>query len=245
MTNNSIPQPDERDRASTALALRIEGQPYRVIAEHLGYRDESGARKAVDRLLTRIEHERVDELRQIEGQRLDALMAGHWDAALAGDVDAARVVLGVIDRRAKLFGLNAPTAVAVGVGQITDREFAEQAAELIAGLRPDMARELRGAVPPVHDASRTAVPEGYDTREPVSSASVAHSAETTNEPEPWADVDDPAPVPRREAVPEPAVEPDPEPEPAPAPRPVNAPPTGGYMQRLSGNRPSTVVFNAP
>ncbi|KJR07461.1 hypothetical protein, partial [Gordonia sihwensis] len=49
--------------------------------------------------------------------------------------------------------------MAVGVGQITDREFAEQAAELIAGLRPDMAGELRGAVPPCHDAGRTAVPE--------------------------------------------------------------------------------------
>ena len=238
------PQPGERERAVAALNLRRDGLPYREIAARLAYADESGARKAVSRLLDRVEAEGVAELRRLESERLDALMAGHWSAAIAGDTDAARIVLGVIDRRTKLLGLNAPTAVSVGVEPIGEREFAEAAVELIASLRPDMADALAGTLPGIHGAARSAVPEGNQTSEPVSPASVAHSAET--DVESWADVDDypvRAPAP---AAPEP-VEPEPVAEPEPTPHRVYAPPSAfpGFAQRLGGNRPTTIIHNAP
>ena len=238
------PDAEERTKAVEAVTLRRTGLSWREIADQLGYRDESGARKAATRLLGRVEVEAVGELRELEGQRLDALQAAHWNAALAGDVDSTKVVLGVIDRRTKLLGLNAPTAVSVGVEPIGEREFAEAAVELIASLRPDMADALAGTLPGIHGAARSAVPEGNQTSEPVSPASVAHSAET--DVESWADVDDypvRAPAP---AAPEP-VEPEPVAEPEPTPRRVYAPPSAfpGFAQRLGGNRPTTIIHNAP
>ncbi|WP_341267048.1 hypothetical protein [Gordonia malaquae] len=241
------PQPDERERAVAALNLRRDGLPYREIAARLNYADESGARKAVSRLLDRVEAEGVAELRRLESERLDALMAGHWSAAIAGDTDAARIVLGVIDRRTKLLGLNAPTAVSVGVEPVSEREFAEAAVELIASLRPDMAAALTDTLPGIHGAARSATPEGEETSEPVSSASVAHSAET--DVEPWADVDDypvraPAPV-----APEPEpIAPEAVAEPEPTQRRVYAPPVApaGFGMSLGGaRRPTTIVHNAP
>lgn len=57
------PDADDRHRAAKALDLRKSGVTYERIAAQLGYSDESGPRKAVDRLLSRIEHEGVLEMR--------------------------------------------------------------------------------------------------------------------------------------------------------------------------------------
>jgi hypothetical protein len=141
---------------------------YEAIAAELGYAGEAGPLKAVDRLLSRVEHERAEEMRTIEGHRLDQLQAAHWDAALRGDIDATKVMLQVIDRLCKQFGHNAPVAVRVG-REITDVEFAEQAVELITSLASmsglgDALRELghagRDAAAILDGEARTAVPEG-------------------------------------------------------------------------------------
>lgn len=65
----------------------------------------------------------------MEGRRLDELQRGVWDAAFGGDLDAIKAVLGIMGRRAKLFGLDAPTTVPVG--GISEAEFAHQVAELL------------------------------------------------------------------------------------------------------------------
>jgi hypothetical protein len=55
-------------------------------------------------LTTRLVHD-VDELRQLEGDRLDALQASLWPAVGKGDFSAAMAVLKVMEQRAKLFNL--------------------------------------------------------------------------------------------------------------------------------------------
>ena len=249
------PDAEERTKAVEAVTLRRTGLSWREIADQLGYRDESGARKAATRLLGRVEVEAVGELRELEGQRLDALQAAHWNAALAGDVDSTKVVLGVIDRRCRLFGLNAPDRVEVG-STVTDAEFAEAAVGLIAALRPDMAAALAGTLP---GAARSAVPEGNGTGETVLPASVAHSAGNDDEPEPWADVDGPTEpvVSQQNTDTDGVVEPEPEPAPVipPAGRPDLArraperygPPValGGFSQRLGGLGPPAGAHNQP
>lgn len=127
----TLPKPAERERALTALKLRTEGLTYAEIGRRLGYADDSGARHAVTKLLDRREAEAVDQLRQVEGDRLDALQAAHWDAAMAGITDAANIVLKVMDRRAKLFGLNAPVAVAVAGPDTAADVIAEAQARLL------------------------------------------------------------------------------------------------------------------
>ncbi|WLP90511.1 helix-turn-helix domain-containing protein [Gordonia sp. NB41Y] len=255
MTSNNTRQPDERERAVEALRRRIAGETYQEIADALGYSDRSGSRRAVQRLLDRREAESVDELRAVHGARLEALVATYFGPATKGDTDAAMIVLRAHDRLARLFGTNAPTAVSVGVEPVTDAEFAEAAVGLIAALRPDMAAALTGTLP---GAARSAVPEGRDTGEQVSPASVELSAGNDDEPEPWADVDGPEPVARQENTEtDGVVEVKPEPVPIipPADRPElarRAPEPygprvdlGGFGQRLGGSRPTVVVHNAP
>lgn len=107
------PDADQRVRASQALERRLTGATYSQIAAELGYSSEAGPRNAIDRMLTRRETANVAALREVEGDRLDQLMRAHWTAAASGDVEATKVVLSVIDRRMKLFGLAAPMAVDV------------------------------------------------------------------------------------------------------------------------------------
>lgn len=147
MPGTAVAQPEERVRAQKALDLRLAGLTYRDIAESLEYADESGARKAVDRLLRKVEHEGVADLRQVEGQRLDKMQRAVWVNAVSGNLDAIKAVLQIMDRRAKLFGLNAPVALHVSE-EMTDIEFAEKMADLIGTLGPDdlgdLARRLPG-----------------------------------------------------------------------------------------------------
>jgi hypothetical protein len=152
MPSKSKRQPAERERALKALALRREGLPYRVIAERLDWADESSARYAVTRLLDRTEAEEVAEMRCIEGERLDELQRTHWAAALAGDLDAAKMVLKVMERRARLFGLDAPSKVAVE--QMTSVEFAEQFIDLVDRMD---SRKLAEAIAQLPGGSAVAV----------------------------------------------------------------------------------------
>ena len=128
----TLAKPAERERALAALELRKTGLTYAEIGRRLGYADDSGARHAVTKLLDRREAEAVAELRQVEGDRLDALQAAHWSAAVSGDTEATKVVLQVIDARCRLYGLNSPVAVAVSTGPGTAAEvIAEAQARLL------------------------------------------------------------------------------------------------------------------
>lgn len=90
-----------------AWAIRTPGLP-RVcragrenaeIARELGYANNGTARKVVDRALRERTSERVDEYRETELARLDALQASYWDAAIEGDLPAATAVLKIMKHR--------------------------------------------------------------------------------------------------------------------------------------------------
>ncbi|MBY6675321.1 hypothetical protein HQ314_00125 [Rhodococcus sp. BP-332] len=141
MPSNNQPTPKSRSKALDALDLRRDGHPWRVVAERVGYADESGARHAVDRLLARTETEGVETYRGVELMRLDELHRTYWTAAVGGDTKAAGIVLGALDRRVRLLGIAAP--VAVEVATVSDFDFATEAARLV--------REI-GATEPSPDA---------------------------------------------------------------------------------------------
>lgn len=148
MSGRPIAKPDADDRikAEEAVKLRCAGMQYWQIAERMGYRDESGPRKAVDRLLSRVDCEQAAQLRELEGRRLDQLQQAHWVAALQGNVDAARICLQIIDRRAKLFGLNAPARIALDQG-LSDVQFANELSSLIDSLGISGLAEALDALP--------------------------------------------------------------------------------------------------
>lgn len=69
------------ERVRKALELRLRGSSLAVIARECGYNSEQAAYKAIKAALDRSLKEPAEELRTLEAQRLDRLLAGIWEHA--------------------------------------------------------------------------------------------------------------------------------------------------------------------
>ncbi|NUQ98584.1 MAG: hypothetical protein HOY79_19195 [Streptomyces sp.] len=100
------------ERRRAAVKLRIEGKSWQEIADLLGYDSKGGACKDVSRALQKAVTDLalpLEEYRQLELDRLDAMQEALWPKVLDGDTRAIDTALRLMDRRAKLLGLDAPT----------------------------------------------------------------------------------------------------------------------------------------
>jgi hypothetical protein len=98
------------ERRVQALALRREGATFTEIGEALGI-NRSAAHKAVSRALdelAQLAEGEVVSLRALELDRLDALQRSIWTQAMDGALPAVDRLLRIMERRAKLLGLDAP-----------------------------------------------------------------------------------------------------------------------------------------
>lgn len=103
------------ERRKKAVALRIAGATFEQIGDQLGVSTQA-AHKLVTTALEetrRITGEAAEQLRQTELTRLDALQTALWSDAVKGDVQAVDRILKIMQRRAMLLGLDAPTVQAV------------------------------------------------------------------------------------------------------------------------------------
>jgi hypothetical protein len=98
-----------------ALELRRAGKSFTEIAQALGL-----GRSYTHRLVQSAMREAVaqiaqagDELRAMEVDRLDALMVTVWPMARRGNLGAVDRVLRIMERRARLLGLDAPEVLQV------------------------------------------------------------------------------------------------------------------------------------
>ena len=110
-------------RKKEALQLRLEGKTYTEIAEHMG-KSVSTVHGYVTGSLAEVTKEDAQQLRDVEAARLDALQHAIWDKAIDGDLSAIDRVIKIIDRRARLLGLDAPQQVAVNNGMDVDIDAA-------------------------------------------------------------------------------------------------------------------------
>jgi transposase-like protein len=107
----SPPKVQAAVRRKEAVDLRVEGKTYREIAQELGV-TPTRARQLVAEALAAIEKdtaESAEELRRLELDRLDQLQAGLWEEAAGGNLKAVGAALKIMERRARLVGLDAPT----------------------------------------------------------------------------------------------------------------------------------------
>jgi hypothetical protein len=104
------PTPERIDREREIVELRTEGYVWREIAVQVGM-STAGVYKAYNRAMTRVITPAVNEHRELELDRLDILQRTYWQPAVNGNLRAADFVLRVIDKRAKLLGLDAPIKV--------------------------------------------------------------------------------------------------------------------------------------
>lgn len=90
------------------LELRKRGLSYNVIAQKLGYKSPQAAYEAAMSALAKMLQEPAAEVRQLEIERLDALMVPLAPRLRRGDYQAIDRALKIMERRARLLGLDAP-----------------------------------------------------------------------------------------------------------------------------------------
>lgn len=119
------------ERRKRVLDLRLAGVTYRAIAKAEGV-SHATIVSDVQAALADIPRHSADELRQVETERLDQLQRAVWGDALKGHLGAVDKALRIVDRRARLLGLDAPQQVQIS-GDVDLDATAEkimQAAEL-------------------------------------------------------------------------------------------------------------------
>ena len=122
-------------RQAAAMELRGKGYTFEKIAEELGYRGPSGAFRAVSAGLQKTLREPAASLRVLESERLDRLLEGVWKKAAAGNVQGVRAVLAILERRAKLWGLDAPTRYELSQ-VLASEDWVKAVAAIRAALEP-------------------------------------------------------------------------------------------------------------
>ena len=137
-----------REREERVLHLRKAGASLPAIAKEVGYSTSSGAHQALARALKRALAPDAASLRETEGERLDALQLGLWGKAMTGDSRAAEVIVKVMERRAKLFGLDAPLHKVIEVisEDAIDKAIRELTLELGMNVDPTNPASVQEAI---------------------------------------------------------------------------------------------------
>lgn len=163
----TVPQPltdkGVASRARAAVALRVAGASPDEIAETLGYTSGRTVMGAIERELgNHVAEEDRRQQRQLASMRLEKLIASVWPKAMDPDssehLPAVRAVKELIDRHAKLWGLDAPAEVIVttpathelqewvamvlsqGQEDVIEADVLEGWGEIEAGADPDHIR---------------------------------------------------------------------------------------------------------
>jgi|GEM_PF-3856280 len=125
-------------RQAKALELRISGASYRTIAQTLGYGGPSGAHKSVVAGIKKMLQEPSETCKRLELTRLDKLLAAFWQKAMNGDELAADRVLKVMERRARLLGIDQPVDMNFLVKDLTAKEATKMQDQILVkkGLEP-------------------------------------------------------------------------------------------------------------
>lgn len=111
----------------------MAGVPYAEITRELGYRSAGAVSKAMWKTIDRRAAASVDEYRALELERLDAIQSAHWGKAVSGSTAAVEVVLGVIEKRIRLLGLDRVAHGSGAPGEVVDGAFWEHIREVHDG----------------------------------------------------------------------------------------------------------------
>jgi len=138
---------DFKQRDARVFELRIQGHTFDQIAGEVGYSGPSGAWQAYQRIKSETIFESIDEARQLELMRLDEMQLAVWDRAINGDLPAAHCVLKIMDRRAKLLGLDKPEKVEVNKWNFSGEDLDAEVERIVSMLneREDQFMERREA----------------------------------------------------------------------------------------------------
>jgi hypothetical protein len=86
--------------------MRKAGATFDQIASSLAYSDKGSAYRSVMGLLVKQNNEAAEPLRRLEVERCDRLQLAVWADAIGGNLKAIETCLRVMERRARLLGLD-------------------------------------------------------------------------------------------------------------------------------------------
>jgi hypothetical protein len=132
--NAAVPSPELVDKEIRVLELRRVGLTWQRIAEEVGYADHTGAYAAYKRAIKRTMQQPADELREQEIDRLDRLQVAVWPSAMKGDTRAILTILRLMERRAKLLGLDKPIKIEQEITTWDGNDTIDRAVRELAAL---------------------------------------------------------------------------------------------------------------
>lgn len=140
----SVKTVERAERIQEALSLRKQGYSFFEIASHMGV-SQAAAFRYVDDGIKSLQREGAAEVLEMELARLDELQSAIYANAVTGSDHAAfDRVLAVMDRRAKMLGLNAPERREISGADGGPIEMVSFAAETVRAKIDAMAKRLGG-----------------------------------------------------------------------------------------------------
>jgi predicted DNA-binding protein (UPF0251 family) len=138
------------NRRIEALELRKQGFSYDEIAARLGV-SKAAAYKSVKTALDTLKdevYEGAEALRILEMERLDSLFEKAYSAAMAGDLVAIDKAVKVMERRARLCGLDESTRMEISGSLLASPQWIELRGILIRTLAayPDAQKAILQAI---------------------------------------------------------------------------------------------------
>lgn len=133
MVASKAQQAKTAERRGKAIRLKIEGHTYTEIAQLLGYSNRASACSDIRRALEKHVIEEglaVEAWRELELARLDILQKAIWPEAMEGSPRAIETALKILDRRAKLLGLDSAIKLEVLTIDALDAQIQRLEAEL-------------------------------------------------------------------------------------------------------------------
>jgi len=128
--------PEVFEREYEVLKYRKGGLTFDQIAQKLGYAHESGARMAFKRAIERTRDDALNaEMRELHRQRLEVALQAIWPDVTAGDLEAIKVMLKILERDAKLYGLDSPVKTELEVTTYDGNLLRQRTREIVETIR--------------------------------------------------------------------------------------------------------------
>lgn len=155
MPNAPLSREEQIQRRNMAVDLRRAGVTLEAIAARLNYPSATHAKRDIDLLISSVLKTPQDEMRGLEALRIDFLTMVLWPDAKKGIARAIDQVVKLMERRAKLFGLDAPVQVEQITLDAVESEIKRLEAELGSKARKAVRRTRKPNAPEDSAPERT------------------------------------------------------------------------------------------
>jgi hypothetical protein len=129
----TISRSDRKDRRQQAVQMRLAGYSPEEIAEQLGYVNPKAASDDIYNAIVgtmTLSDRQIEVLREIESRRMDMMLKALMPGIERGNNRSIEVAIRILERRAKMYGLDSPTQLQVLTLDSLDAQIAALTEEM-------------------------------------------------------------------------------------------------------------------